>query len=695
MRSTAYRACDLCEAICGLELQFEDGALAAIRGDVADPFSQGHICPKGNAILDLKADPDRLHVPMLREGSMWRAIGWDEAFALAGSRLAAIQQAHGPSSVAAYLGNPNVHHFGHIAYLPSLLKLLRTPNIFSASSVDQWPHQFTCTHMYGHQFLLPIPDIDHTDYFLMLGANPMASNGSLMTAPGIPRRLKALTARGKLVVVDPRRTETAAIASQHIPIRPGGDALFLLALLQAMQRLGPPRVDAYAGRLAGLDTALSAINGIDTSSLEDETGVAMEVVTQVASEFLAAPRAVAYGRMGVSVQPWGTLCQYLLQLVNLVSGNLDRVGGALPNEPAMPITGPGTNPGTHARWRSRVRGLPEFAGELPVACMVEEMTTPGDGQVRALLTCAGNPVLSTPDGRGVDRALEGLEFMVAIDIYINETTRHADLILPPASPLTQDHYDSIFNAFAVRRVARLNRALHPRRDDERADWEIVNGLGAAYAASACKQWQPLPPPREMIAMGLARGDSGLDLATLEAAPHGLDLGPLRPSLLARLQTASGYIECAPPALLGELQRFAARERNDGANDGLRLIGRREVRSNNSWMHNAPRLAKGKPRHQLLMHPDDMTARGLQDGGGVAVRSRIGEILTEVMADAGLMPGVACLPHGFGHGRPGIHLARASTLAGESYNDLTDPLAIEGGCGNAALNALPIEVEALS
>ena len=695
MRTSKFRACDLCEAICGLEFQFEDDALVAIRGDDADPFSQGHICPKGNAILDLEADPDRLRVPMLREGDQWRAIGWDEAFALAGSRLAEVQQAHGAASVGAYLGNPNVHHFGHIAYLPSLLRLLRTPNIFSASSVDQWPHQFTCAQMYGHQFMLPIPDIDHTDYFLMLGANPMASNGSLMTAPGIPRRLKALTTRGKLVVVDPRHTETAAVASQHIPIRPGGDALFLVALLQALLRIGPPRVDAYGERLAGLDAALSAISEIDTSSLEAETGIAMDVVAQVAADFHAAPRAVAYGRMGVSVQPWGTLCQYLLQLVNLVTGNLDRVGGALPNEAAIPITGPGTNPGTRDRWRSRVRGLPEFAGELPVACMVEEIATPGDGRIRALLTVAGNPVLSTPDGRALDKALEELDFMVSIDIYINETTRHADLILPPASPLTQDHYDSIFNAFGVRRVARLNRAFQPRRDDERADWEIVNGFGAAYAASAGKDWRALPPPRDLIAMGLSRGDSGLDLAALEAAPHGIDIGPLRPSLLARLQTTSGCIECAPAPLMSELERFAARNRSEATGDGLRLIGRRHVRSNNSWMHNAPRLAKGKPRHQLLMHPDDMAARGLLDGARVAVRSRVGEIHTEVLGDAGLMPGVACLPHGFGHGRPGVQLARASTLAGENYNDLTDPLAVEGGCGNAALNALPIEVEALA
>lgn len=694
MRTTAFRACDLCEAICGLELSFEDDALVAIRGDAADPFSQGHICPKGNAIIDLETDPDRLRVPMLREGSSWRAISWEEAFTLAGSRLADIQKTHGAASVAAYLGNPNVHHFGHIAYLPSLLRMLRTPNIFSASSVDQWPHQFTCAQMYGHQFLLPIPDIDHTDYFLMLGANPIASNGSLMTAPGIPRRLKVLTARGKLVVVDPRHTETAAVASQHIAIRPGGDALFLIALLKALLEIGPLRLESYDGRVAGLDHVLSEISDIDTSSLEAETGVAPTVVTQVAADFHAAPRAVAYGRMGVSVQPWGTLCQYLLQLVNLVTGNLDRVGGSLPNQPAIPITGPGSNPGTRGRWHSRVRGLPEFAGELPVACLAEEIATPGAGQVRALLTCAGNPVLSTPDGRGLDMALEGLEFMVAIDIYLNETTRHADLILPPASPLTQDHYDSIFNAFAVRRVARLNRALHARHEDERADWEIINGLGAAYAACAGKEWRALAPPRELIAVGLARGDSGLDMDALDAAPHGLDLGPLRPSLLARLQTASGCIECAPQPLMDELARFAARDASDAASGGLRLIGRRHVRSNNSWMHNAPRLAKGKPRHQLQMHPDDMAARGLQDGARVSVRSRVGEIHTDLQADDGLMPGTACLPHGFGHGRQGIQLSRASMLPGESYNDLTDPLAVEGGCGNAALNALPIEVVAL-
>jgi anaerobic selenocysteine-containing dehydrogenase len=690
-RESRFRACPLCEAICGLELQYEGPDLVAIRGDAADPFSRGHVCPKGNALLDLEADPDRLRAPLRRRGSDWEQIGWDEALAEAGERLAAAQRDHGNDAVAAYLGNPNVHHFGHIAYLPPLLKALRSKNIYSASSVDQWPHQLVDWLMYGHQFLLPIPDIDHTGFMLVLGANPVASNGSLMTAPGAEKRLKALAARGRLVVVDPRRTETAEIASEHHFIRPGSDAWFLLALLQDVLALGPPTVQVYAGKLHGLDEALAAIAAMDTSDVAARTGIARAQIARLAREFRAAPRAVAYGRMGVSVQAFGSLSQWLIQLLNLVTGNLDREGGSLPNEPAFPVTGPGTAPGNRGRWHSRVRGLPEFAGELPVAALAEEIRTPGPGQVRALLTCAGNPVLSTPDGRALDAALASLDFMVSVDVYLNETTRHAHLILPPASPLTQPHYDLHFNAFAVRRIARLSPPMRERAEHERADWEILDRLGAAYAAAAGKPWRDLPPPRELIAAGLARGNSGLDLAQLDAAPHGIDLGPLRPSLLSRLETASGGIECAPPLLMEELARLAAVAVD--APGTLRLVGRRHVRSNNSWMHNAPRLVKGKPRHQLLMHPADLAARGLADGDRVRVSSAVGSVVTDVLASEDLMPGVACLPHGFGHGRPGTRLARAAEVAGASYNDLTDPTALDRPSGNAALNGLPIEVAA--
>ena len=693
-RHSKFRACPLCEAICGLELQFEDHKLVAIRGDDADPFSRGHICPKGNAILDLENDPDRLRRPMRRENGQWHEIGWDEAFTFAGERLAAIQAEHGAAAIGAYLGNPNVHHFGHIAYLPFLLKLIRSPNVFSASSVDQWPHQLVSAQMYGHQFLLPIPDIDHTDYFLMLGANPIASNGSLMTVPDVRARIKALTARGKLVVIDPRRTETAELASEHHFITPAADVYFLIAFLQALQKTGPAKLAAYTGKLQGFEQAMAALAAFTLPDITALTGISADNITRLAGEFFNAPRAVAYGRMGVSVQAHGSLCQWLLQLINLYTGNLDKPGGALVNDAALPITGPGTSPGARGRWQSRVRGLPEFAGELPVSTLCEEINTPGPGQIRALITSAGNPVLSTPDGVAVDAALSGLDFMLSIDIYINESTRHADLILPPASFLSQDHYDSVFNAFAVRRVARLNQPVQARAADERADWEIINGLGAAFASASGREWRMLPPPKALIAAGLARGNSGLDISALEVAEHGLDLGPLTPSLLTRLETESACIEAAPPLFMQALAELAALPAVQPSDGTLLLIGRRDIRSNNSWMHNAPRLVKGPTRHELWMHADDLDRRKLTDGHTVRVRSDSGSIEVAVKASDAVRPGVVCLPHGFGHQRDGLKLRRAEAVAGQSYNDLTGRAALDGPSGNAALNGVPVWVEAL-
>ncbi|MBD8525623.1 molybdopterin-dependent oxidoreductase [Pseudomarimonas arenosa] len=692
MSETYFRACPLCEAICGLQMEVKDGRPVAIRGDANDPFSRGHICPKGNAILDLEADPDRLRVPLRRRGSEWEEIGWDEAFAEAGERLAAIQREHGNDAVAAYVGNPNVHHFGHLAYLPTLLRALKSRNVFSASSVDQWPHQLVNWAMYGHQFLLPIPDLDHTDYFLMLGANPLASNGSLMTVPDVAKRLKALIQRGKLVVVDPRRSETAKLASEHCPIRPGSDVWFLIALIKAMLRRSAPRVEAYGDQLNGLAQALTVIGAVEVGDLQLRCGVEQSRVERIAEEFLAAPRAVAYGRMGVSTQAHGSLCQWLLQLINLISGNLDREGGSLPNHPVLPLTGPGTSAGHYGRWRSRVRRLPEFVGELPVSAMLEEMATPGPGQVRALFTCAGNPVLSTPSGAALSEQLGKLDYMLSVDIYVNETTRHAHLILPPASFLTQYHYDSVFNAFAIRQLARLNTPLRQRAADERADWEILNGLATAFGNAAQREVKPLPPPQVLIGMGLAAGRSGITLQQLEAAPHGLDLGPLKPSLLSRLQTESGKVECAPALLMNALSELSADAAQIDAQFPLRLIGRRHVRSNNSWMHNAQRLVKGKPRHELWMHPADLAAAGLQSGQRVRLASDVAEIEVEVEADEAMMPGVVCLPHGFGHQQPGVRLRLASEVKGANYNALTDPARIDAPSGNAALNGLPVRVE---
>ncbi len=691
-RSSKFRSCPLCEAICGLELQFEAEKLVAIRGDDADPFSRGHICPKGNAILDLEADPDRLRKPMRRIGDQWQEISWDEAFTLAGNELANIQKEYGANSIGTYLGNPNVHHFGHIAYLPFLLKIIRSQNVFSASSVDQWPHQLVNAQMYGHQFLLPIPDIDHTDYFLMLGANPIASNGSLMTVPDVKERIKALTVRGKLIVIDPRKTETAAIASEHHFIKPAGDVYFLIAFLRELFKIGPARLQAYDEKIVGWSEAISAIENFQVENIFELTRIEPEKIQTMASDFYHTEKAVAYGRMGLSVQEHGSLCQWLLQLINIYTGNLDKVGGALVNETALPITGKGTSAGARGRWTSRVRNLPEFAGELPVSVLCEEIITEGEGQIRALITSAGNPVLSTPNGQSLDQALDKLDFMLSIDVYINETTRHADLILPPASFLTQDHYDSVFNAFAVRRVARLSKPIRERDADERADWEIINGIGAEFAKATGKDWQTLPPPKQMIAMGLARGSSGLNMQDLEAAEHGIDLGPLRPSLMTRLETSSGKIEAAPELFMHALAELKIPAEAD--KQSLQLIGRRDIRSNNSWMHNSPRLVKGKTRHQLLMHKDDLQKRGIGDGKSVRVRSDAGEILVEVKASEELMPGVVCLPHGFGHQRSGLQMSLAEKVLGSSYNDLTGTTLLDGPSGNAALNGVRVWVEAI-
>ncbi|MCQ9818401.1 molybdopterin oxidoreductase family protein [Pseudomonas aeruginosa] len=695
-----YRACHLCEAICGLAIETESDEggvprIRSIKGDPQDSFSRGHVCPKAVALQDIQDDPDRLRQPLRRVGSEWQPIGWDEAFALVASRLGEIRERHGNDAVAVYQGNPSVHNYGLMTHSNYFLGLLKTRNRFSATSVDQLPHHLVSQQMYGHGLLIPIPDIDHTDFMLVLGGNPLASNGSIMTVPDVEKRLKALKARGgRLVVVDPRRSETAAIADRHLFIRPGQDAALLLGILNTLfeENLGRPTplpVD-------GLERVREAVAAFDAESMSARCGVPAESIRQLARDFAAAERAVCYGRMGVSTQAFGTLCQWLVQLINLVTGNLDRVGGALCTSPALDLVA-STSGGHFGRWRSRVSGLPEYGGELPVAALAEEILGEGEGQVRALVTVAGNPVLSTPNGRRLEQALDGLEFMLSIDLYINETTRYADLILPPTAPLEHDHYDTTFNVFAVRNVTRFNEAVLPRPEGALHDWEIFVGLARAFAARNGLELKPTLEPQQMIDLGLRAGAYGdrsehrLSLATLREHPHGIDLGPLRPNLAACLKTADQRIQAAPPLFVDDLQRFAAQPLP--ASGQLLLIGRRHVRSNNSWMHNYHRLVKGKPRHQLLMHPRDLEGRGLVDGQRVRVRSRVGSVEVEVAASSEMMPGVVSLPHGWGHARPGVQLAIARAQAGVSANDLTDERHLDLLSGNAALNGLPVEVEA--
>jgi anaerobic selenocysteine-containing dehydrogenase len=689
---TVYRACNLCEAICGLEIKVEGARIMSIRGDDADPFSRGHICPKAVALKDIHEDPDRLRHPMKRVGSEWHEVSWQEAFELAAEKIAALQKSHGNNAVGFYAGNPSVHNFGTLINVPLLARLLKTKSAFSATSVDQLPQQLASLLMFGHQFLIPIPDIDRTDYMLILGGNPIASNGSMMTVPDVAARLKAIRQRGgKVVVIDPRRTETAEVADEHHFIRPGSDAALLMAIINVLKAENLFRL-AQPEALKGLDAALDAIAHVTPEAAAKVCGIEAAEIRRIAREFAASPAAVCYGRLGTTLQSFGALNQWLVQLINIVTGNLDRAGGALPTQPVIPITGAGTRPGHHAAWRSRVSGWPEFSGELPAAALAEEILTPGDGQVRGLVTICGTPVLSTPNGRQLDTALAGLEFMVSIDIYLNETTRHAHLILPPTSSLNHDHYDYIFNAFAVRNVTRFNPGIWPRAEDERYDWEIFAGLAGALAPRVQREFTPPPPPAAAVAGMLKLAGSGTSMQALLAAPHGLDLGSLAPSIYSRLETVDRKIDCAPAALLADIARFD-RELLGATPPALTLIGRRHVRSNNSWMHNSHRLVKGKPRHQLLMHPDDLAARRLVDGQRVEVRSRVGSIEIDVQASADMMRGVASLPHGWGHNRPGTRIGLAIDNAGESYNDLSDHLMVDAVSGNAAMNGLPIEVRA--
>lgn len=696
MPVTHYRACHLCEAICGLAIETEGEQILSIKGDHQDPFSRGHICPKAIALQDIQNDPQRLRMPVKRVGEQWEQIGWEEAFDLVATRLAGIQQAHGRNAVAVYMGNPNVHNYGSMTHSNYFLGQLRTKQRYSATSVDQLPHHLVSLWMYGHMLAIPIPDIDHTQFFLMLGANPMASNGSIMTVPDVGKRIKALKARGgKLVVVDPRRTETAEQASEHLFIQPGTDVALLLGLLHTLFDEALVKTSPALRATIGLESVQAAVAEFSPEAMALHCAIPAEQVRQLARDFAAADSAVCYGRMGVSVQRYGTLCQWLIQLINLVTGNLDQPGGALCTEPAFDVVGMGKG-GHFDQWRSRVSGLPEFNGELPVAALAEEMLTPGDGQIKALVTSAGNPVLSTPNGRQLDQALEGLEFMVSVDLYINETTRHADVILPPTASLEHDHYDITFNNFAVRNVTRINLPVLPKPEGSLHDWEIFVGLGRAFSRVTGQEPRETKAPELMVDAALRSGPykDRLSLTVLKEHPHGIDLGPLKPNLLARLQTASKQIECAPQAMLDDLRRVATELNALRPKAGeLRLIGRRHVRSNNSWMHNYQRLVKGKPRDQLLMHPDDLASRGLQDGQQVIIRSRVGEVTVAVVASDEMLAGVVSLPHGWGHNRKGIAQDVAAAHAGVSANDLTDELFLDPVTGNAALNGLTVEVVA--
>ena len=718
--SAHYRNCNLTEAICGIVItQNVDGSLD-IRGDKDDPFSRGFICPKAVALQDLHYDKNRLKHPVRRTSQGWQRIGWDEAFDEVAENLKRIHAVHGRNSLAMYLGNPTVHNHGALLFAPGFIRSLHTRNRFSATSVDQLAHHVAAYFMFGHQLLLPIPDIDRTKFFLILGANPAVSNGSLMTAPGVSRRLQEIRRRGgKVILIDPRSNETARLADRHLFIKPGTDVLLLLALLHVVFDEGLTRLDHLAPFTKGAETIGKLVAEFPPDRVAPITGIDSDQIRLLAREFAAAESAVCYGRIGVSTQEFGGVCQWLINVLNVVTGNLDRPGGAMFTLPAFdPITAPESLAprGSYARWHSRVRKLPEFAGELPVVTLAEEILTEGPGQIKALVTSAGNPVLSTPNGRQLDRALAGLEFMVSIDPYINETTRHAHIILPPSSSLERAHYDVVFHLLAVRNTAKFSPALFQPDAETRHDWEIFvelqtrlehDGLRGRVKRKVLKKFFG---PERILDLGLRFGpygaginsinpfSKGLTLRKLKKAVHGIDLGPLGSCLPRRLRTVDKRIELAPDVLVQDVARVKAKFDNASvaSNGNLLLVGRRQLRSNNSWMHNSQRMVKGqtaKPRCTVLMHPTDATQRHLRPGQTVSVRSRVGSVVVPIEISEEMMPGVVSIPHGWGHDRPGIQIEVAQQHSGESINDVTDDLTIDALCGTAAFNGTWVTVEA--
>jgi len=739
--ATHYRTCPLCEATCGLAITTRGRSVEAIRGDEADVFSHGFICPKGPALKDLDADPDRLRAPQIRRGDTWTTVGWDEAFAEIDRRLSPIIATHGRNAVGVYLGNPSVHNTALSLYSRALLKILGTRSIFSASTVDQMPKQVAVALMFGTGLSVPVPDVDRTDYLLILGADPLVSNGSLMTAPDMKGKLRGIRQRGgTVVVIDPRRSRTAEEATRHLFIRPGTDALLLLALVQTIFAENRVDLGAAAPHVVGVERVREVAAPFTPERVAGHCGIPAETIRTLARELASAKTAAVYGRVGTCTQDFGTLASWLVDVLNTITGNLDRPGGAMfpkaaagqANSRGAGGRGKGVRLGRHA---SRVRGLPELFGELPVAALPEEIETPGDGQIRALVTIAGNPVLSTPGGARLARALSRLECMVSFDIYRNETTRHAHVILPGYSPLENSHYDVAFTQLAIRNYARYSKPVFAAPSGHPADWEAVLRLTAIVAGqgpsadpamlddmvatqqveSACgagdSPIQGRDPAEILAALAPRRGPErlldlmlrtgpygdafgatpgGLTLAVLEANPHGVDLGPLAPRLPEVLRTPSGKVELAPEAIVADVARLTARIA-EPAPDFV-LVGRRQLRSNNSWMHNAPSLMSGKPRCTLQMHPADAGRLALADGGRARVTSAGGSVEVPVEVTDAIMNGVVSIPHGWGHSDPGAQLSVAAKQPGTNVNLLADHDRLDPLSGTSVLNGIPVAIE---
>ncbi|MEV6309839.1 molybdopterin-dependent oxidoreductase [Streptomyces sp. NPDC051840] len=716
---TALRVCPLCEAACGLTLTVEGSRVTGARGDREDVLSQGFICPKGASFGGLDGDPDRLRTPLVRIDGVLREATWDEAFALIAERIPALVDEHGAQSVGVYLGNPNVHTMAGGLYPPLLLAALGTRNVFTASTLDQMPKHVSSGLLFGDAHAIPVPDLDRTAHLLLIGANPMESNGSLCTAPDFPGKLKALRRRGgTLTVVDPRRTRTARLADRHAAIRPGTDALLLAALTQVVveEKLADPGV--LGGHLEGYDELARAVADFTPEAVGAACDLDPETIREIARELAAAPAAAVYGRIGSCTVEHGTLASWLVDVLNILTGNLDRPGGALFPLSATARAPRPAGPGKGfdlGRWASRVSGHPEAKGELPVAALAEEIETPGRGRIRALIVVAGNPVLSAPDGNRLDRALaDGLDFMVSVDPYLNETARHADVVLPPPPPSQSAHFDFALNSLAVRNQVRYSPPAVPLDEGRMDECEILARLVLAVggnhgtpheavddqviAATLDKAGIPREFATELtgttgaerrLDLMLRLGPYGLTLERLLAHPHGIDLGPLEPRVPQVLRTRSGRIELLPAPIAADLPRLRAALGAKPA--GLVLVGRRHLRSNNSWMHNIASLRGGSNVCTLQIHPEDAARIGIAQGDTARITATGGQVEAPAEITDSVRPGVVSLPHGWGHNRPGTRTEVAAGDPGVNVNQLLDGTLLDPLSGTAVLNAVPVSV----
>ncbi|RSK29100.1 molybdopterin oxidoreductase family protein [Bacillus sp. HMF5848] len=730
-----YRTCPLCEATCGLEIHTEGNEIISIRGDKLDPFSKGHICPKGYSLKELHEDPDRLRKPLVRNGTDWKEVSWQEALSEVKKGLRNVIHTYGRDAVAVYLGNPNVHNLAGLLYVPTFLKTLRSKNTFSASTMDQIPKQLVADMMYGSDFSVPIPDVDHTDYMLIIGANPFVSNGSMMTAPNMKERLKNIQARGgKFVVIDPLKTPTAKAADEYYPIQPGTDALFLFALVNTIFDEKLVRLGKLEQHTNDLEKVKKLAESFSPEAIENTCDIPAMTIRKIARDLANAEKAIVYGRMGTCTQEFGTLSTWLIDVLNILTGNLDSEGGVCFPKPAVGarnVNKPLRKKETYryGRFYGAVSGLPEVLGELPVSTLADELD-----HAKAFVTIGGNPILSTPNGKRLQTKLRDLDFIVSVDCYLNESTRFANVILPVPSPLERSHYDVAFYHLAVRNIAHYSKPVFdlPALDE----WEVLLHLTEIVSGTdmggdpvtylddmtiqsliRAEVKNPKSPiykrepeeifsnlsayrgPERMLDFllrvgpygdGFGRDVKGLNLETLKKQEHGVDLGPLKERIPEVLLTSTQKIELAPEPIIKDIPRLHTKLKE--SLPPFVLIGRRDLRSNNSWMHNLDVLVKGKNRCTLYMNPHDAMDVNIEDGDAVKITSRVGTIEIDVKLQEDIKRGVVSIPHGWGHQFEDTRMQIARKHAGVNVNDLSDSNVMDAVSGNAVFNGIPVNIE---